>query len=118
MRPSRILSRAPWLFIAVTAGPVSLAGQPSGSPPVVTPDGMTRTDLANQTGLTAPFTVQNQSSFQQTISLACSRTGQVSSCSVQGSVTIAGSGFANVSVTYSTAVTGTGTLTLTATLGA
>ena len=95
--------------------PATITAQEIPGPPIVTPDGSSRTADENQTGLTQTFWIESQSSFSENFSLSCSRTGDVSSCSVQSSITIAAYQTKSVSVTFATGDPGSGTLTLTAT---
>jgi RHS repeat-associated protein len=96
------------LFSAATAAQIP-------GPPVVTPDGGSRTVDEGQSGLTINFEVESQSSFSENFSLSCGRTGEVASCSVQGSITIGAFDMEVVQVTYATDEPGSGTVTLTAT---
>jgi RHS repeat-associated protein len=71
--------------------------------------------VANSTGLSASFTVQNNDTVDKTINWACTYSGAVTGCSSTSGHVIAGGGSWPVSVTYATGAAGTGTLTLTAT---
>src|SRR5690606_36151335 len=83
------------------------------NPPSVTPASGNDTVPANTSGLSVTFTVQNTGSNFATYSLACSRSGAVSSCSPsQPSVGLSGGGSTSISVTYSTGGFGTGSVTL------
>jgi hypothetical protein len=93
----------------------TVSAQEIPGPPIVTPNSGSRTEDEGQSGLTAVFWIESQSSFSENFSLSCSRTGEVASCSVQSSITIGAYDTENVSVTFATDEPGSGTLTLTAT---
>jgi RHS repeat-associated protein len=78
----------------------------------VTPDNGTRTASANQTGLTAPFTIDNTGGGDLAVQFTCSRTGSVSSCTKPASRTLLANQVLTLNVTYATGAAGTGTLGL------
>ncbi len=104
MSPRRMLTLL--VLALATMQPLSLAAQD------VTPDGGSLTAPPNATGQTAAFWVNNNESYSQNFSLSCDYDSAVTSCSVQGSVTVSGFGSEQVYVTFSTGASGVGTVSL------
>jgi YD repeat-containing protein len=82
--------------------------------PLVTPDNGTLNVVGQTTGLTASFTVQNQTNVSQVYTFSCARTGQVASCTAPANLTVPASSSLGTSVPYTAGTAGSGTLTLTA----
>ena len=81
----------------------------------VTPDGGALSTPAGSTAQAAIFTIQNTYSMEDSYDLACSVSGQVTSCSVAPMATVAGASSAQVTVSYNTGTQGSGSVTLSAT---
>jgi hypothetical protein len=87
------LRLVPFVLLATISLTLPLVTVPTGAqeipgPPIVTPNSGSKTNYEGQTGLSATFWIESQSSFSENFSLSCSRTGEVASCSVQSSITI------------------------------
>lgn len=95
------------VFIGSTL-PIRIAAQD------VTPDGGSLTAPANTPTNWAMFSVYNVMGFTQTVSLSCSASGAVTSCSVESSITLGVEETATVNVSYATGGAGSGVVTLSA----
>jgi hypothetical protein len=105
------------LFSAVESAPAE-AARPPATGPTVTPDGSAATALYGSSSNSVVFTITNTSGSGESYDLSCSRTGQVTSCSIGGTtmgVYVAPNSSINRTVYYSMGSgPGTGTVRLTA----